>query len=175
MKRYKEGTGKHGGTTMLSGEFVRNVDRWREWAAVPMTSVKLDCFDDPVTGACTWTVDDDGRRVSQWREVDAPGLGQWVSRLYGRYHGAWHLAQDSLKLIEGQKAAGAALAADRKADAAEADAKLLKAARAILRDEPRIKVAALAAVLSDRGLGGAKAIEKKLPRLLGKKKSSEGH
>lgn len=175
MKRYKEGKGKHGGTTMLSGEFVRNVDLWRKWAAVPMTSVKFDDFKDPTTGEHYWTLDDDGKRICQWREADAPGLSAWVFSLYVRYHGAWHVARDSLTLVAAQKRTAAELAAKRKAEAAKADAKLLKAARAILKGEPRIKVAALAAVLSDRGLGGKKAIEKKLPRLLGTKESTEGH
>lgn len=170
MTRYREGKGKHGGMTLLSGEFVRNVDTWREWAAIALPAIRIECVDTPAR----WTVDADGRRVSQWLESDAPGLGQWLGDVIGKYHGAWHLARDSLALIDGQRATGADQAAKRKAAAAKADVALLKAAGAILKNEPRIKTAALAAILADRGLGARSSIERKLPGLLRPKKSSEG-
>ncbi len=56
---------------------------------------------------------------------------------------------------------------------ADADDAILRAARAILHEEPQIKRVALAAILADRGHGGSEAIRKRLPRLLGKK-SCEG-
>jgi hypothetical protein len=48
----------------------------------------------------------------------------------------------------------------------ERDAVLTSAAKAILKDNPRIKILALAATLSERGHGGEEALRKKLPKLL---------
>ncbi len=85
-------------------------------------------------------------------------------RLWARKGVAEHRRQS-----HGGIKAGAALSVSAKT----ADAALLRAARSILVTDPRIQRVALAAMLADRGLGGAEAIRKKLPRLLGKKSREE--
>lgn len=83
------------------------------------------------------------------------------------------VAQADLETDARRRSGAGSAALTQQRAAARRDAEILKAARAILKDEPQIKGAALAAMLADRGHGGRYAIEKKLPRLLGTEKSTE--
>lgn len=93
MKRAK-------GTVMLDGSFVRYLDAWREAAGLPLPALRITSERAGPADHLVWTLDADGQRVSQWRELDAPGLGAWLEVTLYQFHGAWHLARDELRDVK---------------------------------------------------------------------------
>jgi hypothetical protein len=81
------------------------------------------------------------------------------------------LAKTGDASLKRSKAGGEKTAATLKDEASARRARLKKAALDILKTDPRIKRRALAAMLADRGHGGAEAIRTMLPKLIGKKSS----
>lgn len=141
---------------------MRNVDHWRKLASEPLLNWRFVRSDDRQV----WALDVDGKRISQWREVDAPGLGDWFATIYARYHGAWHVAQTQLGIVTKNKRGGDAAGSDRKDEAKANDRALATIALRILKEEGPMSNSALAQLMDDRGHGGRESLRKKLPRLL---------
>lgn len=151
----------------LDGSRVkRPVDQWRSNAAVPLLPWSLT-GDRATPGApLVWTLDEDGKRVAQWREADAPGLGAWLDDRLTQLHGAWHVARIQLGIVRKSQIGGAKTAGDRKKAALARDTALTVAARKLLTKNPRLTNSDVARQLSDRGHGGFDALRRKLPKLI---------
>jgi hypothetical protein len=102
-------------------------------------------------------------------EAKAEGLhGRAMKRLL---HLLW-VSRQALDREQGRRSLGGRATAEVNRDKAKhRDELLKKAAKSIIPAGGRIKNAALAAMLSERGHGGKEAIRKKLPKLLPRKKT----
>lgn len=172
MKRRKVGPGPDGGF-VFGNRYVRNLDHWRQLAAIPLPSWEVASEIEDSTGEMRWTVTANGATVSTWYERDAPGLGAWIADVMKAYSGAWHEARRASKLTRTQQNGGQATAETRRQAALERDEEIEAAARNVIKANGQMTKTELADVLATRGLGGAAALEKRLRKL--RKKSSEGH
>lgn len=84
--------------------------------------------------------------IARWRERDMPGFHAWLWRLYASYHGAWHLARDVLRMVEGNSARGKLSGESRANNPNSSKAKVLAKAVAYAEAgiDPWDKVAAIA-------------------------------
>jgi hypothetical protein len=144
----------------------RPLDQWRQEAAIPLRSYTLSSERIALGAPLTWTLEEEGRRVSQWRENDAPGLGAWLDAILPQLHGAWHLARTQLGIAAKAKQGAARSASERKTEARMSDAVLAKIAGQIIAKYGKMPVSELAAIMADRGHGSMSTLKKKLPKLL---------
>lgn len=92
------------GVTLLSGEFVHNIDQWRKFAALPFRPINLSNEGTPAV----WTLKEDGKPIAQWHEADMPGFADWLWNRIAQLHGAWHVARDELLHVDSNVDAGRA-------------------------------------------------------------------
>jgi hypothetical protein len=166
MKRIRERKGA--GYQFDPDSKVRPVDNWRQWAAVPLPRLKVSSsVRPPGRGPYdpTYTLEEDGVVIGTWRKSDAPWLRGWLSKRLGQLNGAWHLAQENLKVHGVKVRAGENTALTRKSDAAIRDKRIAKAAKAILAVDGPMGNTELADRVVERVGGGPKAVRKKLPKV----------
>jgi hypothetical protein len=163
---------------LLSGKSVRFVDIWRKAAARPLKPVEMSNTHRPGTGTpfpdAVWTFvygKGKGQQTWRWREGDMPGFAWFLQERFFELSGAWHVARTELAMQKKRKRGANTTASRRKLEAATRYQELRRVARKVLAEEPDIKMATLAAMLSERGFGGKEAIRKLLPKLRVRTKS----
>lgn len=62
----------------------------------------------------SWWIEEDGKTVAAWREIDAPGLGTWLDSRLSQLRANWYLAYSKVKSRRQREQATAASVAKRR-------------------------------------------------------------